>query len=156
MAGPILADVIPKQIMKWLMLIDPREPRNLLLCISKSTDLTVRVAFPTSYSYSRARLVKVLQGFRISIAKDGMGCRYIHLCQELGFRAFSRWECFKRGLFLSQISNSAYRIILECPHVEILGRLTVALLIHLNPLVFNLLVPTFAFKYIVRDYTCIE
>ena len=138
------------------MLIDPRESRNLLLCISKSADLTVRVAFPTSYSYSRARLVKVLQGFRISMAKDGVGCRCIHLCQELGFRAFSRWECFKRGLFLSQIGNSAYRIILKRPYVEILGRLIVALLVYLNPLVFNLPVPAFTFKYIVRDYGCIE
>ena len=100
--------------------------------------------------------MKVLQGFRISIAKDGIGCRYIHLYQELGFRAFSRWECFKRGLFLSQIGNSAYRIILERPHVEMLGRLIVALLVYLNPLVFNLLVPAFTFKHIVRDYTCIE
>ena len=138
------------------MLIDPREPRNLLLCISKSANLTVRVVFPTSYSYSRVRLVKVLQGFQINIAKDSISCRYIHLCQELGFRAFSHQECFKRGLFLSQISNSTYRIILERLYVEMLGRLTVVLLVYLNPLVFNLPVPAFTFKYIVRDYTYIE
>jgi len=100
--------------------------------------------------------MQVSQCFSVDVAENGMHSWSVHFKCRFWCKAFLRRKCFEGGLFLSQIDNSACRIILERPYVEVLSCLTKSFPVGFNSLVFNLLVLTFAFEYIVRYYTCVE